>query len=371
MYLMFEAVYTLGTPLQEAMAFLLEQAKVHWIEPFLISTHNILRSFLLEGIYAGIGTVLSPLPIILLFFLFMGIVKNSGYLSRAAFLIDAFMSRLGLDGRAFVMQLMGFGCNVPALMGTRIMRSRGLQLLTMLIIPFSLCSAQLQVFVFVTTAVFSPRAAPIVLFSLYVMSFFAAFVTAALYRRRLPNTEPLLLELPPYRFPTPRQMVADGWREARHFVRTASGFILFGVVTVWFLTHYPFDADAVSAETLAGHLTQWLTPLLAPIGIDQLMSLALVFGFIAKEVVIGALPVIYGAGEQSLAVMIAAQYNWVQAYSFMLFVLIYTPCLSTVAVLRQESKSWRFTALAVLWPLFLAWLVSFTFYQLATFVMSL
>lgn len=371
MYLMFEAVYALGTPLQEAMGLLLEQARIHWIKPFLISTHTILRSFLLEGVYAGVGTVLSFLPIILLFFLFMGIVENSGYLSRAAFLMDAFMSRLGLDGRAFVMQLMGFGCNVPALMGTRIMRSRGLRLLTMLIIPFSLCSARLQVFVFVTTAVFSPQAAPLVLFSLYVMSFFAAFVTAALYRRRLPNTEPLLLELPPYRFPTPRQMITDGWREARHFVKGASGFILLGVVTVWFLTHYPFDVEAVSADTLAGQLTQWLTPVLAPIGVDQLLSLALVFGFIAKEVVIGALAVIYGAGEQSLAGVIAAQYNWVQAYSFMLFVLIYTPCLSTVAVLRQESKSWRFTALAVLWPLFLAWLVSFTFYQAATFVTNL
>ncbi len=201
--------------------------------------------------------------------------------------------------------------------------------------------------------------------------FFAAFVTATLYRTRLLNTEPLLLELPPYRFPTPRQMVADGWREARHFVTGASGFILLGVVTVWFLTHYPFGTDVVNAETLAGQLTQWLTPLLAPIGVDQLMSLALVFGFIAKEVVIGALAVIYGAGEQSLAGTIAAQYNWVQAYSFMLFVLIYTPCLSTIAVLRQESMSWRFTALAVLWPLFLAWLASFAFYQAATFVISL
>jgi ferrous iron transport protein B len=285
--------------------------------------------------------------------------------------MDAFMSRLGLDGRAFVMQLMGFGCNVPALMGTRIMRSRGLRLLTMLIIPFSLCSARLQVFVFLTTAVFSPRAAPVVLFSLYVMSFFAAFVTAALYRKRLPNSEPLLLELPPYRLPTPRQTVVDGWREARHFVRSASGFILLGVVTVWFLTHYPFDVEVVSADTLAAQLTRWLTPLLAPIGVDQLMSLALVFGFIAKEVVIGALAVIYSAGEQPLAGMIAAQYNWIQAYSFMLFVLIYTPCLSTVAVLRHESKSWRFTVLAVLWPLFLAWLMSFTFYQAATLLVKL
>lgn len=366
MYLLFEAVYTVGTPLQDGVEWLLGLAKQSLIEPALVGTSPVVQSFLLEGVYNGVGTVLSFLPIIVLFFLFMGVVEDSGYLSRAAFLMDAFMARLGLDGRSFVMQLMGFGCNVPALMGTRVMRSRGLRLLTMLIIPFSLCSARLQVFVFLTTAVFSPRSAPFVLFSLYVMSFFAAFLTALLYRRKLPNSEPLLLELPPYRLPTVRQMINRGWHEATHFVRDAGGFILLGVVAVWFLTHYPFNAEPAGADTLAGQIAGWMAPVFAPLGIDNLMSIALLFGFVAKEVVVGALAVIYGTSEGALSGIIATQLTWIEAYSFMLFVLIYTPCLSTIAVMKQESKSWLFTTLAVVWPLTLAWLTSFIFYQVAT-----
>ena len=366
MYLMFEAVYALGTPLQDAMAWLLDGLRHAVLIPLLGTLPSMLHSFLLDGLYDGVGTVLSFLPIILMFFLFLAIVEDSGYLSRAAFLMDALMARLGLDGRSFVMQLMGFGCNVPALMGTRVMRSRSLRLLTMLIIPFSLCSARLQVFVFLSAAVFSPRHAPLVLFSLYLMSFFSAFLTAFIYRGRLSNNEPLLLELPPYRLPTPRQMWLRGWQESRHFLRQASGFIVLGVVLVWFLTHFPADVAPASNATLAGRLAGWMEPVFAPLGIDNLLSIALLFGFVAKEVVIGSMAVIYGASEESLTGVLAAQIGWIQAYSFMLFVLIYTPCLSTVAVLKQESKSWGFTALAVAWPLALAWLVSFSFYQVAT-----
>jgi len=365
MLLVFEAVYTLGAPLQDGVAWLLEHAREMYLDDATERWGTVWRSFALDGVFDGAGTVLSFVPIIVLFFLFMGILEDSGYLSRAAFLMDAFMSRLGLDGRAFVMQLMGFGCNVPALMGTRVMRSRGLRLLTMLMIPFSLCSARLQVFVFLTTAIFSPTVAPLVLFSLYVASFGAGFLTALLYRRGLRNNEPLLLELPPYRFPTARQMVLRGWQETSHFLREAGPLIMLGVVLVWFLTHYPFDAAPASAETLAGRIAEVFAPVFQPIGIDSLLTVALLFGFVAKEVVLGALAVIYGVGQDNLASVVATRIGWIEAYSFMLFVLIYTPCLSTVAVLRQESRSWSFTALAVAWPLLLAWVVSFAFYQLA------
>ncbi len=369
MLLMFELVYSLGAPLQDAVVWLLEQIKMDVLIPAAQDWNPIVQSFLLNGVFDGVGTVLSFLPIIVLFFLFMSVVEDSGYLSRAAFLMDAFMSRLGLDGRAFVMQLMGFGCNVPALMGTRVMRSRGLRLLTMLIIPFSLCSARLQVFVFFTTALFSPVAAPLVLFSLYLVSFGASFLTALLYRAKMTNTDPLLLELPPYRFPTLRQMGLRGWHETRHFLREASGFILIGVILVWFLTNYPFHLESASAGTWAGQLAILFEPIFAPIGVDNLMIIALLFGFIAKEIVLGAMAVIYSVGEADLAATVAAQMDWVQAYSFMLFVLIYTPCVATIAVIKQESRSLWFTTLAVVWPLLLAWGVSFTFYQVARWVL--
>jgi ferrous iron transport protein B len=366
MWLIFEAIYTLGAPLQQAAAVALDWVRAEVLEPLAGGAPAALRSFLLDGVYDGLGTVASFLPILILFFLLLGLVEDTGYLARAAFLMDAFMARLGLDGRSFVMQLMGFGCNVPALMGTRVMRSRGLRLLTMLTIPFSLCSARLQVFVFLTTALFSPRAAPMVLFSLYLLSFAAAFLTALLYRGRLVNDEPLLLELPPYRAPGLRQMWLRAWVEVSHFLRKATGFIVLGVVLVWVLTHYPLDAVPAGPETLAGRLASFAQPVFAPLGFDSLLSVSLIFGFVAKEIVLGAMAVIYGSGEAALAGVVAERLTAAQAYSFMLFVLLYTPCLSTVAVLRQESRSWAFTALAVVWPLTVAWLASFAFYRVAT-----
>lgn len=362
-FLLFQLVYGIGTPLQDATGWLLDQFKNAILVPALSHAPAALKSFIIEGLFDGVGTVLTFLPIIVVFFMFMAIIEDSGYLARAAYLMDAIMAKMGLDGRSFVMQLMGFGCNVPALMGTRVMRSRALRLLTMMVIPFSLCSARLQVFLFFTTAIFAPRAAAMVMFSLYLMSFLMAFLTAMVWRGKYRSHEPLLLELPPYRFPTFKQLLAQGWQQSGHFIRGASGFIIAGVIIVWALTHYPFDVPPASPTTLAGQLASWMEPIFAPLGVDRLLSVALLFGFIAKEIVIGALAVIYGAGQSNLSGIIAGQLDWVQAYSFMLFTLIYTPCLSTVAVLKQESKSNWFTVIAVAWPLGLAWVVSFAFYQ--------
>jgi ferrous iron transport protein B len=278
------------------------------------------------------------------------------------------MARLGLDGRGFVMMLMGFGCNVPALMGTRVMRSRPLRLLSMLIIPFSLCSARLQVFLFMTTALFTPRQAPVVLFSLYMVSFAAAFGSALLLRGRLSSNEPFLLELPPYRLPTFLQVMMRGWHEVRHFLRRASTFIIIGVVMVWLLTHYPQATPPGGPQSLAGMMGSWLSPVLDPIGIGAQMAVILVFGFVAKEIVLGALVAMTGLQGAALVSYLGANMDWVQAYSFMLFVLLYTPCLSTVATMQSESKSWRYTTFSVLWALGLAWISSYIFYQTARYL---
>ena len=360
----FQIVYGLGTPLQDGLGWLLDETKTRWLVPLLAGLPAWMQSFLLEGLYDGVGTVMSFLPIIIVFFLAMAVVEDSGYLARAAFLMDALMARLGLDGRAFVMQLMGFGCNVPAMMGTRVMRSRAQRIAAMMMIPFSLCSARLQVFLFFTSAVFSPLAAPWVLFSLYVMSFVLAFFTAWLLRgRSRSHIDPLLMELPPYRLPTLASLTRQSFRESGHFLRQAGGFIILGVALVWFLTHFPLDAVPASPDTLAGKMAGWVEPLFTPIGIDQMLSIALLFGFVAKEVVIGALAVIYGAGGEALSGLLAQRLDWIQAYSFMLFTLIYTPCLSALATLRQESGSNRVMLASLGWSLAVAWLLSFAFYQ--------
>ena len=363
MYLLFQGIFFVGEPLQIWVGEALNLLRSSALDPALAGLPTWLSGLLLDGIYNGVATVAAFVPIIILFFLFMAMVEDSGYLSRAAFLMDALMAKMGLDGRGFVMLLMGFGCNVPALMGTRVMRSRSLRLLTMMVIPFSLCSARLQVFVFITAALFSPRAAPLVLFSLYLFSFAAAILTALLFKKNYQNNEPFVLELPPYRFPTARQMMLRGWMEVNHFLRRATKFIVAGVVLVWLLTHLPPAAAPAGPDTLAGMIGGLLHPLFAPIGINEQLTVALIFGFVAKEIVIGSLAVIYGMTGDSLGGALGQHLDWVQGYSFMLFTLIYTPCLSTIATLRSESKDLRYTLLTILWSLGLAWIVSFIFYQ--------
>ena len=367
MALMFQGIYAIGVPVQEALGGLLDQFGQLVLKPLLAPLPALLQGFLLEGLYQGLGTVMAFLPVIALFFLAMGVVEDSGYLSRAAYLMDAFMERIGLDGRSFVLSLMGFGCNVPAILGTRVMRDRGLRLLSMLVIPFSLCSARLNVFLFMAAVFFPPRIGGLVIFGLYLTSFGAAMLTALLFRGRFPSNEPLVLELPPYRLPTAGQMLSRAWSEVKHFWLWSRRFIIFGVVAVWLLNNLPVGVEPASSASLAGQLGSLTQPLLAPIGINPKLAVALLFGFIAKEIVLGGLAVIYGqADPAALSRAIASDVSWPQAVSFMLFTLLYTPCLSTVAVIRSESKKLSFTLLSLAWSLLLAWLVSFVAFQTIT-----
>jgi len=363
MLVMFQVVFWLGAPLQQGLTAFFDQLRQLALEPVAAALPGFMRGFLLDGVYAGFVTVAAFVPLIVVFFLCMALVEDSGYLARAAFLTDALMVRLGLDGRSFVMVLMGFGCNVPAVMGTRIMRERPLRLLSMLVIPLSLCSARLQVFLFIVSAVFISAQAPWVIFAFYLASFAAMMLTALVFRGRFRNREPFVVELPPWRVPTLRQVWMRGWLEVRHFLSRATRFIVLGVIAIWLLTNLPLGAAPGSAATLAGQLGTLFAPVLAPIGIDEKLTVALLFGFVAKEVMIGAFAVIYGLSGNALAEEFARSMNWVQAVSFMLFTLIYTPCISTVATIKAESRSAAFTAVSVLWPLALAWLTSFAFYQ--------
>jgi ferrous iron transport protein B len=365
MYALFQFIFTAGKPLQDGLAWLLNLARTSLLEPLFISSPAWFSGLMLDGIYNGVATVAAFVPIIVLFFLVMSMVEDSGYLSRAAFLMDALMAKMGLDGRGFVMMLMGFGCNVPALMGTRIMRSRPMRLLTMLVIPLSLCSARLQVFIFIIAALFTAQQAPIILFSLYVMSFVTMFLTAVLFQGQYKSAEPFILELPPYRFPTLRQIILRGWQEVKHFLSRASKFIVIGVVLVWAMTNFPTNVAPASIGTFAGQIGLLFAPILDPLGINNQLAIALIFGFVAKEIVVGALAVIYGLQGDALMAQMATQIDWVQAMSFMLFTLIYTPCLSTIATLKNESKSSAFMWLSIVWSLGLAWVVSFVFYQTA------
>ncbi len=357
---LFQAIYGIAEPLQNAMGLAFDSVG-EIISLFLNQNlPKLFSSFLYDGVYLGVTTVLTFIPVIIIFFIVMSFIENSGYLSRAGFVMDKIMEKMGLDGRSFVMILFGFGCNVPALMSTKIMRSKTTRFLTMLIIPFSLCSARLQVFLFFTAIFFSPQMGAIVLFFMYILSFLIIIMTALIFKDKTAIHESVLIEMPPYRLPTIKQTLLTAIHEINHFLKRASKFILGGVIVVWLLTNFYVSTNI----TIADHISSFLSPIFDPIGINDKLIIALIFGFIAKEILIGALAVIFSSNMDSLGDILQTEINWQQALSFMTFTLIYTPCLSTIATIKSQSKNIRLVATSLLWSLVLAWIVSFCFYQL-------
>jgi ferrous iron transport protein B len=373
--ILFQLLYALTTPLQDLLGTLLDAVQTGVLEPALagLRAPAPLKSFLIDGLWLGVGTVATFMPLIFLFYVLIGVVEDSGYLPRAAFLMDGFMRWLGLDGRAFVLQVMGFGCNVPSIMGTRVIRDRGMRLLAMLCIPFALCQARLTVFVFLV-GVFFPRpwwAPGLVLFGFYLLSFAAAIITGLIFKRVYPSREAFVLELPPYRSPSLRTVVRRGWSAMLNFFVTTRVFIICGAAAIWLLTHLPPGAAEGGRQTLAGGIGTLLHPLLGPIGLNPELSVSLFFGFIAKEILLGALAVIYRTSESHLAGSVQAAITPLQALSYMTFVLLYTPCLGTIAAQLQESKSRMFALTSLGWSLGLAWTMALVVYQGGRLIQSL
>jgi ferrous iron transport protein B len=364
---MFQTIYALGGPLQQIMVSLFDGLRNLLLLPLLqgLGTPPLLRDFLVYGVWLGVSTVTSFLPIIFLFYLILSIVEDSGYMPRAAFLMDGFMKWLGLDGRAFVLQMMGFGCNVPAIMGTRVIRERNMRLLAMLVLPFALCQARLTVFVFMA-AVFFPRpwwAPGLVVFGFYLMSFVAAIITGLIFQRAYPNREAFVLDLPPYRRPSLQTMLRRAWREMSNFMVSTRWFIIGGAALVWLLTNLPSQSVAGAGPSFASRIGTLFDPLLAPIGMTPDLTISLFFGFIAKEILLGAMAVINHTSEVGLGQAIRASITPLQALSFMTFTLLYTPCLSTVAVQVKEAKSRQFALGSVFWSLLLAWIAALLVFQ--------
>ncbi len=364
---MFQLLYAVGAPLQELLGRLVDWTQTAVLEPLLdgLGAPEFLRGLLIDGVWLGVGTVATFLPIIFLFYVIMAVVEDSGYLPRAAFLMDGCMRWLGLDGRAFVLQVMGFGCNVPSIMGTRVIRDPGMRLLAMLCIPFALCQARLTVFIFMA-AVFFPRpwwAPGLVVFGFYGLSFLAAVITGLLFKRAYPSREALILELPPYRAPSVSTILRRGWSAMLNFLVTTRMFIVVGAAAIWLLTHLPAGAVQGSGATIADGIGELFQPILGPIGMNPALTVSLFFGFIAKEILLGAMAVIYATSEGDLGGVLSQTITPLQALSFMTFVLLYTPCLGTVAAQLQESKSRRFTLLSLGWSLMLAWILALVVYQ--------
>lgn len=413
MFLMFEATFVFGAYpmdwIEQGVGLLGEQLG-------RLMSDGPLKDLILEGIIAGVGGVIVFLPNILILYLFISIFEDSGYMARAAFIMDKLMHRMGLHGKSFIPLIMGFGCNVPAIMATRTIESRKSRIITMLVLPFMSCSARLPVYILLAGALM-PERAGLVLFSLYIIGILIAVVTARLLRDTWFRGEdvPFVMELPPYRVPTLRSVMRHMWSRAVQYLRKMGTVILVASIIIWFLGYFPRNSSANErlsvlteqleartdlteeergelmdelqwqhdqehqAYSFIGRLGKLIEPAIAPLGFDWKMGISLLSGLPAKEVVVSTLGVIYtGNSDDSdeaqtvLAERIRQErrpdgtpsFTPLVAFGFMLFVLIYFPCIATIVAIARESGSWRWGAFAVIYSCSLAWLASFLCYQI-------
>lgn len=363
MFLVFLFLWSVGIPTANPINAITSWFKEQILNLIIAPLPNIIQSFIINGPWNGFATILSFLPLVTLFFVIMSVLEDSGYLSRSAYLMDAFMKYLGLDGRAFVLQMMGFGCNVPAIMGTRVMRSYTMRMLSMLIIPLALCSARLQVFVFILAAIFPNQNGAFALFILYIISFFVAFTVAAILSlsSQFKSQDPFVLELPPYRLPTVKQIILKVWGEIKQFVTKVTIFMLVGTSLIWLLTALPPETEGLN--TLAGQIGKFFSPIMNPIGINPFLTVSLIFGFVAKELQLAGLAVIYGLSNDALGIKLSEELTFAEGFSYCLFSLLYIPCLTTLSTIWGETRSVKFVIISVLSSLGTAWIISFIFYQ--------
>lgn len=369
MLVLYQAVFWLGGGIQDVLSDLFAWGQEGWLQPAVSGLPDWAQGLLVDGVYAGLTTLLTFVPLVALFFFLLAALSDSGYLARMAFLADGIMARLGLEGRSLVLTVMGMGCNVPAILGARIIPDRRMRWLTQLMMPFALCSARLQVFVFLAAALFAPWQAALVVLGLYVLSVLAALLTAWLGQKAMKPLAlyPMVMEMPPYRLPHWSQALRTAWVEVLGFLRRASGLIVLGVVAVWLLLNLPVGVESGSADSWAAQVAHLLAPVFAPMGMPELFVLALLFGLVAKEVVLGGLMVLLGVSEVALAGAVAASLSVPAALALMVFVLLYTPCLATIAVLRQEG-GWKLAATSLVWSLVFAWLAAVAVYQLGSWL---
>jgi len=331
-----------------------------------------IRSFLSDGVIGGVGSVLVFVPSIFVMFLLLSILEDTGYLARAAFVMDRLMHSVGLHGRSFIPFLIGFGCNVPAIMATRTLQSKADRIITIITIPFMSCAARLPVYV-LFAGVFFGAAAGNVIFFLYVLGIAVAILSALIFRRLVFKDEPspFIMELPPYRRPSGFAAAVHMWFKGREYLKRAGLVIFGGVIVVWALATLPVGVEYGSAESLAGIIGQAFQPIFAPLGFNWQLVVGLIFGFIAKEVVVGSLGTLYG-GEEMLESSLAADptLSSVIALAYMVFVLLYLPCVAALGVIRQEMGNWKWTGIAIGWGILVAYVFAFIILHVGSLVIG-
>jgi ferrous iron transport protein B len=332
-----------------------------------VGAATFIKDVILNGIVAGVGGVLVFVPQIFMLFLIISFIEDSGYMARIATVMDKLMEGVGLNGKAFIPMIIGFGCNVPGIMAARTIEQPKERLLTILLTPLMSCSARLSVYSLFVGTFFESNQAIIVL-SLYVMGVVIALVLAKIFSSSLAKGEEsmFVVELPPYRIPQWRTLSRSTWEKGKGFVRKAGTFIFGGSVVIWLLSYTGINGWNVPMnESFLQNIGSLLSPLLEPLGFGNWQAgAALLTGFLAKEVVVSTMSIIYAAPDMTgLQGVLTQFFTPLQAYSFMVFILLYVPCLATVAVIRKETGSAKWTWFSVGYALVIAYFVSFVFYR--------
>ena len=357
LWLMFEVTFTLG---QYPMDWI--DAGVAWLGDFVTQSMNDgpLKAMLVDGVIGGVGAVIVFLPQILILYTFISFMEDSGYMARAAFIMDRLMHKMGLHGKSFIPLIMGFGCNVPAVMATRTIESRRSRLITMLVLPMMSCSARLPIYIMITGAFFATKYQSLVMISLYAIGIVLSVIVARILSTWVVKGEdtPFVMELPPYRFPTAKAIFRHTWEKGKQYLKKMGGVILVASIIVWALGYFGTMGVAPSLEqSFIGLLGKAIEPLFTPQGFDWRIDVSLLAGVGAKEIVASTMGVLYG-GEYN--------FDSLTAYCFLLFVLIYFPCIATIVAIRHESGSWRWATFAALYTTGLAWVVSAVVYQIGS-----
>lgn len=362
--------YLIGAPLQEIMELMIEQIS-HIIMSFLekVEVAYWLRSLVGDGILTGVGSVLSFLPLIIILFFFLSLLEDSGYMARVAFVMDKALRKIGLSGRSFVPMLIGFGCSVPAIMSTRTLSSDRDRKMTIVLTPFMSCSAKLPIYGMIIAAFFPTKAA-VVMITIYCIGIFVAIVSALILKKTIFLGEPVpfVLELPAYRIPTMRNVLLNVADKAKDFVRKAFTIIFVASILIWFLQSFNFQFEMVedSSQSILAALGTYISPLFAPLGFnDWRASTALVTGITAKESVVSTLTVLTASSNTiGLNNALSTIFTPLSAFAFLVFTVLYMPCVAAFAATKRELGSWFQAILTALFQTGMAYIVAFLIYQI-------
>ena len=382
--------------------FVIGEYPMQWIESIVshigafvssIMADGWLKDMIVDGVIGGVGSVLVFLPNILLLYFFISLLEDSGYMARAAFIMDRLMHKIGLHGKSFIPMIMGFGCNVPAIMATRTIESRKSRLITTLIIPFMSCAGRMPVYILIAGAFF-PKHAGLVLLGMYALGILVAIVAAKIFSHFFKEDDlPFVMELPPYRVPTAKSIFRHTWEKGKQYLQKMSGIILICSMVIWFLGYFPnhdkYDtAQQQQEHSFIGYVGKAMEPALKPLGFDWKMGVGIVAGVGAKELVVSTLGVMYADDEplQETAAVSSESANEdnhhseetrlqrallkavtpAGALAYMVFILLYFPCIATFVAIRNEAGGWKWAILTAVYTIILAWIMAFATFQLAS-----